>query len=119
MELYWNRMREAARYGYRNRSLDLISEHLGEDTEVTEMFGFPNKVAGMWLLALLTAGGTLQVFVAKDKKALINPQHQAYVDAQIKGRHMAHLPNDAKPEDVLHDLRKAFKPSKIEVDVVS
>lgn len=118
MNAYWDRMREAAKYGYRNRSLDLLAESIGETTEVAEMFGMPNRVAGMWMVALLTAGGVLQVFFAKDKKSLASPEHYAYVEGQIKGRTMSHLPNDAKPEMVIQDLRKAFRPSKIEIEVI-
>lgn len=118
MNAYWERMREAAKYGYRNRSLDLLAESIGETKEVAEMFGMPNRVAGMWMLALLTAGGVLQVYFSKNKKSLISPEHYAYVEGEIKGRTMSHLPNDAKPEMVIQDLRKAFRPSKVEIEVL-
>ena len=118
MDAYWNRMREASKYGYRNKSLDLLAESLGNTSEVNEMFGMPNRVAGMWMVALLTAGGLLQVYFSKNKKSLVSPEHYAYVAGEIKGRSMTHLPNDAKPETVISDLRRAFKPSKIEVEVL-
>jgi hypothetical protein len=88
------------------------------EKSIEEMFGIPNKVAGMWMLALLMQGGVLQVYFTKDKKSLLTPEHYAYVAGHIKGRNMTHLPNDAKPETVLHDLRTAFNPSKIKIEVV-
>ena len=115
MNDHWERMREAAKYGYRNRSLDLLAESIGETKEVAEMFGMPNRVAGMWMLALLTASGVLLIYFAKDKKSLIVPEHYAYVDDDIKRRSMEHLSMDATPEDVIHDLKVAFRPSKIEI----
>ena len=118
MNAYWERMREAAKYGYHNRSLDLLAESIGETKEVAEMFGIPNRVAGMWMLALLTASGVLQIYFARDKKSLISPEHYAHVKGGIKGRTISHLPNDAKPEEVIHDLRVAYRPSKIEIEVL-
>jgi hypothetical protein len=83
-----------------------------------EMFGIPNKVAGMWMLAILV-GGNLQVYFAKDKKALANVEHHAIVQhGSPKGRTLQHLLPNAKPEDVLHDLRLAYKPSKVEIEVL-
>lgn len=84
----------------------------------SEMFGIPNKVAGMWMLALLV-GGTLQVYLSKDKKALAGVEHQSIVQhGSAKRRTVQHLPADAKPEDVLHDLRVAFNPSQVKIEVV-
>lgn len=83
-----------------------------------EMFGIPNRVAGMWMLALLV-GGNLQVYFAKDKKALANIEHHSIVQhGSPQGRTLQHLPSNAKPEDVLHDLRVAYKPSRTEIEVV-
>lgn len=83
-----------------------------------EMFGIPNRVAGMWMLALLV-GGNLQVYFAKDKKALANVEHHSIVQhGSPQGRTLQHLPSNAKPEDVLHDLRVAYKPSRTEIEVL-
>ena len=115
MNAYWERMREAAKYGYHNRSLDLLAESIGETKEVAEMFGIPNRVGGKWVRAMLTASGVLLIYFAKDKKSLIVPEYDAYVDEDIKGWSKEHLSMDAKPEDVIHHPRVAYRPSKIEI----
>lgn len=84
---------------------------------IDEMFGIPNKVAGMWMVAMLV-GGVLQVYFSKDKKNLASAEHQAFVQGTPSGWTMKHLGKDAKPEEVIHDLRVAYRPSKIEIEVV-
>ena len=84
---------------------------------IDEMFGIPNKVAGMWMVAILV-GGVLQVYFSKEKKNLAGPEHQAFMQGTPSGWTMKRLGNDAKPEEVIHDLRVAYRPSKIEIEVV-
>jgi len=88
-----------------------------KDDSIDEMFGIPNKVAGMWMLAMLV-GGSLQIYFSKDKKNLADPEHRAFVQDTPSGWTMKHLGKDAKPEEVIHDLRVAYRPSKIEIEVV-
>lgn len=84
---------------------------------IDEMFGIPNKVAGMWMVAMLV-GGVLQVYFSKDKKNLVGAEHQVFVQGPPSGWTMKHLGKDAKPEEVIHNLRVAYRPSKIEIEVI-
>ena len=107
MHAHWNLMAEAAKYGYRNETVD-------------EMFGYPNKVAGMWVSAFLLSTGNMILMFAKNKQDLVVPSHSIYASEDKILRHDQHLlPPGAKPEEVISHYRKTFKPSKVEIKVIS
>ena len=90
------------------------------NTDINEMFGIPNNVAGMFMVAVLSQG-IANVYLSKNKKYLAKVELDAHIDHDEKNIiNLTHLSKTDQPTDVIQDIRRRLgnKVEKIKFEVI-
>ena len=87
-----------------------------EETDLDEMFGIPNKIAGMFMLATVLSDG-VHVVLSKNKDSIAKLEWAAYAsDLNPKYIFRDHLSKTEEPMGLIRYLRQKFGSAAIHIE---